>query len=89
MFYSIQYTIGWLAASYLFDMFTESPKPYMHSIIPFCKYSCWKNVIHQIDSKNEWLLLPASFTAKSGLVFVLTLGNDFFRGFILKPTEKT
>ena len=32
---------------------------------------------HQMDSKNEWLLLPASIKAKSGLVFVLTLGNDF------------
>ena len=32
-----------------------------------------KNVIHQIDNKNEWLRLPASFTAKFGLVFVLTL----------------
>ena len=32
-------------------------------------------MIHQIDSKNEWLLLLASFTAKFGLVFVLTLEN--------------
>ena len=31
----------------------------------------------QIDSKNVWLLLLASFTAKSGLVFVLTLENSF------------
>ena len=42
-----------------------------------------KNVIHQIDSKNEWLLLPTSFTAKFGLVFEVLL-----RGFILKPTER-
>ena len=39
------------------------------------EYRCLKNVIHQIDSKNEWLLLSASFTAEFGLVFVLTLGN--------------
>ena len=26
----------------------------------------FKNVISQIDNKNEWLLLPASFTAKLG-----------------------
>ena len=32
---------------------------------------------YQIDSKNEWLLLQASFTAKFGLVFVLTLENAF------------
>ena len=38
----------------------------------------FENVIHQIDGKNKWLLLPASFTAKYELVFVLTLGNAFF-----------
>ena len=32
-------------------------------------------MIHQIDSKNEWLLLSASFMAKFGLAFVLTLEN--------------
>ena len=26
--------------------------------------SSFKNVIHQIDSKNEWLLLSITFTAK-------------------------
>ena len=35
----------------------------------------FENVIHQIDSKKEWLLLRASFTTKFGLVFVLTLKN--------------
>ena len=29
------------------------------------------------NSKNKWLLLPGSFTAKCGLVFVLTLENAF------------
>ena len=47
---------------------------------------CLKNVIHQIVSKNVWLLLSASFTAKVGLIFVLTLEN--VRGLILKPTER-
>ena len=47
-----------------------------------------KNVIHQIDSKNKWLLIPASFRAKSGLVFVSTLKTLFLRGFILNPTER-
>ena len=52
-------------------------------------HRCLKNVIHQIDSKNEWLLLSASFTAKFRLAFVLTLENPFSlkRGFILKPTK--
>ena len=34
-------------------------------------------MIHQVDSKNEWLLRPASFSAKFELVFVLTLENTF------------
>ena len=33
--------------------------------------------VHQVDSKNEWLLLSVSFTAKLELVFVLTLENTF------------
>ena len=37
----------------------------------------FENVIHQLDHKNEWLLLLASFTAKFGLAFVLTLENVF------------
>ena len=43
---------------------------------------------YQVDSKNEWLRLPASFTAKFGLVFVLTLEKCFLRGFILKPPKR-
>ena len=54
----------------------------------YITYRCLKNVIHQIDSKNEWLLVSASFTTKFGLVFVLTLENAFLRGFIFKPTER-
>ena len=33
--------------------------------------------VHQIDSKNEWLLLSVTFTAKLELVFVLTFKNTF------------
>ena len=36
-----------------------------------------KKCDYQIDTKNEWLLLPARFTAKFGLVFVLALENAF------------
>ena len=52
------------------------------------EYKMFENVIHPVDNKNKWLLLSASFTAKFGLVFVLTLENAFFRGFILKLTER-
>ena len=70
MFHSIQCRNFWLAASDLFDMFTQS---IYTSII----YRCLKNAIHQIDSKHGWLLPSASFTAKFELVFVLTLENAF------------
>ena len=70
LFHSIQCRNCWLAASDLFDMFTQS---IYTSII----YRCLKNVIHQIDSKHGWLFLSASFTAKFGLVFALTLENAF------------
>ena len=40
-----------------------------------------EKVIHQIDSKNEWLLLSVTFTAKLELVFVLTFENDFSSSF--------
>ena len=71
--HTVQYRNGWLAASDLFDMFTQSIKLYIFHY----QYRWLKNVIHQIDSKNGWLLLSASFTAKFGLVFVLTLENAF------------
>ena len=65
------FTHGWLAVSYLFHMFTQSINFYTF------QYRCLKNVIHQIDGRNGWLLLSASFTAKFELVFVLTLENAF------------
>ena len=73
VFQSLQYRNGWLAATDLFDMFTQSIK---FNTFHY-QYRCLKNVIHQVDSKNGWLLLSASFTAKFGLVFVLTLENAF------------
>ena len=36
-----------------------------------------ENRVHQIDSKNEGLLLSVTFTAKFELVFVLTFENAF------------
>ena len=64
------------------------PLSSLHSTARIKEYRCLRNMIHQIDSKNEWLLLSASFTAKFRLVFVLTLENAFFRVFILMPTER-
>ena len=42
-------------------------------------YRCLKNVIHQIYSKNEWLLLSVTFTLKLELVFVFK--NTFSSSF--------
>ena len=33
--------------------------------------------VHQIDSKNEWLLFSVTFTEKHESAFVLTFENDF------------
>ena len=33
--------------------------------------------IHQIDSKNAWLLLSVTYTAQLELVFILTFENAF------------
>ena len=73
MFHSIQYRNGRLAASNIFDMFTQSIKFYTFHY----QYRCLKNVIHQIDNKNGGLLLSAIFMAKFELAFVLTLENAF------------
>ena len=85
VFHSIQYRNDWLAASDLFDMFTQSIKSYTFHY----QYRCSKNVIHHIDSKNGWLLLSASFTAKFRLVFVLTLENAFSLRFHFQANRKS
>ena len=45
--------------------------------------------VHQIDSKNEWLLLSVAFTAKLKLVFVLTFENTFSGSFHFKANRKS
>ena len=60
----------------------------IHSIIP---YVLRVQIIEKYDwlNKNEWLLLPATFTAKFGLVFVLTLENAFSQRFHFKVNKKS
>ena len=78
LFYSIKYKNYWLAASDLFYMFTQSIKFYYTFYYHILWVQMFKNAIHQpSNSKNEWVLLPASFTVKFGLVFVLTLEEGF------------
>ena len=61
---------GWLLLT--FFMFTQSISSFNSIIVQMSE-----NVIHQVDSKNEWLLLSVTFTAKLELVFVLTFENAF------------
>ena len=41
-------------------------------------YRCLKNVIHQIDSINGWLLLSVIFTSKLEVGFCLNIQKCFF-----------
>ena len=87
MFYSVQYKNGSLAASDLLDMFTQSIKIYYTCHYHVLRLQISKNVIHQIDSKNEWFLLSTSFAAKFGLVFVNT-GKHFFLEVLFQSQQK-
>ena len=62
---------GWLFLIFFICLHNQLSS--IHSIIS----NFLKNVIHQIDSKNGWLLHSASFSAKFGLVFVLAPENAF------------
>ena len=44
--------------------------------------------IHQIDSKNGWLLVSLTFTAKLELIFLLTFKNAFSQSFHFKVNRK-
>ena len=46
-------------------------------------------MIHQMDSKSEWLLLSVYFMAKYELAFVLTFENAFSQGFHFKTVGKS
>ena len=66
---------GWLRLTFFIYLHNQLSSP--NSII----LQMSEKVIHQIDSKNEWLLLSVTFTAKLELVFVLTFENDFSSSF--------
>ena len=52
------------------------------------RYRCLKNVIHQIDSRNGWLLLSASLRQNLGQFLSQHWKTLFLRGFIFKGTER-
>ena len=62
---------GWLRLTFFIYLHNQLSSP--NSII----LQMSEKVIHQIDSKNEWLLLSVTFTEKLELVFGLTFKNAF------------
>ena len=62
---------GWLLLTFFICLYNQLSS--FNSII----VEMYENVIDQIDSKNEWLLLSVTFTEKVELVFVLTFENAF------------
>ena len=66
MFHTIQYRNGWLAASDLFDMFTQS--------IKFCLKKC-----DSLNRQQKWMVAPFSkFYGKIWVSFCLNTGKRFF-----------
>ena len=63
---------GWLHLIFFICLHNQLSSIHSIQSVPM-----FENVIHQIDGKNGWLLLSASFATKFGLAFVLTLENAF------------
>ena len=76
---------AWLLLTFFICLYNQSSS--IHFITRIKEYRCLKNLIHQIEGKNEWLLPSANFTAKFGLVFVLTLEDAFSQTFHFKATK--
>ena len=62
---------GWLFLTFFICLRNQLSS--FNSIIVQMSEKC----VDQIDSKNEWLLLSVTFTAKLELIFVLTFENAF------------
>ena len=75
-----------MAASDLFLVFTQSVTFYTfhHHVL---RVQIFEKFDSSNRSKNEWLFLSVSFTAKFELVFVLTLGNAFSKRFDFKANR--
>ena len=74
---------GWLLLTFLICLHNQLSS--FNSII----VQCLKNMIYQVGSQNEWLLLSVTFTAKLELDFVLTFENAFSYSFHFKANRKS
>ena len=63
--------LGWLLLTFFISLHNQLSS--FNSII----VQMFEKQIHQVGSKNEWLLLLETFTSKLKLVFVLTFENAF------------
>ena len=70
-------------------MFTRSVKFYTFHYHILKSTDVWRWFMKYADSKNEWLVLSASFTIIFELVFVLTLENAFPERFHFKTSRKS
>ena len=66
---------GWLLLTFFICLHNQLSSNTFHYHV--LTEQMFEKFIHQIDSKNDCWFLPATFTAKLGLVFVLTLANPF------------
>ena len=85
VFYWIQYRYsmqGWLLLTFFICLHNQLRS--LNSII----VQVSEKRVHQIESKNEWLLLSGPFTAKLELAFVLTFENAFSESFHFKANRK-
>ena len=68
-----------------FFIYSNDQLSFFNAIIVQMSEKC----VHQIDSKNEWLFLSVTFTAKLELVFVLIFKNAFSYSFHFKANRKS
>ena len=74
---------GWLLLTFLICLHNQLSS--FNSII----VQVSEKRVHQIESKNERLLLSIAFTVKLELVFVLTFTNAFSESFHFKSNRKS
>ena len=76
-------TAGWLLLTFLICLHNQ-----LSSTILSIKCGCLKNVIHQIDCKNEWCSFQHVLRQNLNWFLSYHWKKIFLRGFILKPTER-
>ena len=79
---------GWLLLTFFICLHNQLSS-FNSIIVVMSEKRVHQNILDQIESKNEWLLLPVAFTAKLALIFVLTFENAFSESFHFKATRKS